>query len=650
MCGIAARFLGRGRARSDPGEFRNCLDALRHRGPESAATWEDSRGRCTLGHTRLALIGLDNGAQPISDSQADLHLVVNGEFYGYEALRGELRSRGYRFETESDSEVALKLYREWGTAGLHRLRGEFALLLYDAQQNMLIGMRDRVGVKPLFYAEHDGAILFASEAKALFALGVPAIWDEEAYCSRAFYLGDRTLFAGVRAVRPGQMVLATRAGLTQQTYWDFDFSGHDANAPADALCEKDAVERMRASIEESVGLRMRADVPIAIYLSGGIDSSAMLGVASQIAGRPLEAFNISFPEDEALDERRFAQIAADHNNAVLHDVPVRSNDLADHFEDAIWHNETPFFNSHGIAKYLLSRAVRDAGYKAVITGEGADEVFGGYPHFRRDAILFNPEGQDPGFIKAAREKLRSAEAAYQQPTPPADVSWLTERLGHGVSWIDNQAGWFAQLTTMMSEQAAILSKVMAPYRMLYNLVDHRRLMGVEPVHRSMYLWAKTFLPAFVLTTLGDRMEMAHSVEGRVPLLDHHVIETACRLPVNMKIRGPVEKYVFREAMRPYLPEALYKRKKHYFRAPPSTAKREARLHELVRDVINGRDLEALPFFDPKKVRRFVDDLDAMPESQRAAFDPALMEITSLCLLQRRYGISATDATRMRLAG
>lgn len=647
MCGIAARFLGRDGSRSYIHDLGRSLQALRHRGPESVAVWHHPRGRCSLGHTRLALVGLDNGAQPISDAQAELHLVVNGEFYGHDALRVELAARGHRFETDSDSEVALKLYREWGAAGLHRLRGEFALLLYDAQQNMLIGMRDRVGVKPLFYAEHDGAILFASEAKALFAMGVPAVWDEESYCSRAFYLGDRSLFAGIRAVRPGQMIFATRAGLTQQTYWDFDFSIAPGATPAR---EDEAIGGMRAAIEEAVALRMRADVPIAIYLSGGIDSSAMLGVASRLAGKPMEAFNISFPEDEALNEQRFAQIAADHCGAMLHDVAVRSNDLADHFEDAVWHNETPFFNSHGIAKYLLSRAVRDAGYKAVITGEGADEVFGGYPHFRRDAILFNPEGQDPGFIAAAREKLADTEAAYRQQTPPADVAWLAERLGHGVSWIDNQAGWFTQLTELMTDQAAILAKVMAPYRMLYNMADHRRLAGVEPVHRSMYLWAKTFLPAFVLTTLGDRMEMAHSIEGRVPLLDHHVIEAACRLPVNMKIRGSVEKYVFREAMRPYLPEAIYTRKKHYFRAPPSTAKREARLHELVRDVINGPDLAALPFFDPKKVREFVDKLDTMPAPQRAAFDPALMEITSLCLLQRRYAVSATDATNIRLAG
>lgn len=650
MCGIAARFQGREGPQSVLFHLEGCLTALRHRGPESRAVWGDRRGRCMLAHTRLALIGLGNGEQPLHDAEADLHIVVNGEFYGYEDLRDELRARGCRFETDSDSEVALKLYREAGAAGLHRLRGEFALLLYDGTQNTLIAMRDRVGVKPLFYAEHEGAILFASEAKALFAMGVPAVWDEEAYCSRAFYLGDRTLFAGVRSVRPGQMIFATSAGLTQQTYWDFDFSAGARGSAGAEICEVEAIERVRASIVESVALRMRADVPLAVYLSGGIDSSAMLGVASKLSGKPLEAFNIGFPEDEELDERRFAQIAAAHSGAVLHDVPVTGDDLADHFEDAVWHNETPFFNTHGIAKFLLSRAVHRAGYKAVLTGEGADEIFAGYPHFRRDAILFNPEGQDEAFIQSGREKLRAAEAAYPQPVPSADVAWLTERLGHGVSWIENQAGWFAQLSGMMTDEASTLSKVMAPYRMLYNLIDHRRLDAIEPVHRSMYLWAKTFLPSFVLTTLGDRMEMAHSIEGRVPLLDHHVVETACRLPVRMKVKGPVEKHIFREAMRPYLPDTIYSRRKHYFRAPPSTAKRRGQLHNLVRDVVASRDLEALPFFDPLKVRSFVASLDGMSDVRRAAFDPALMEIVSLCFLQRRYAMSTFAREDMRLAG
>ncbi len=192
----------------------------------------------------------------------------------------------------------------------------------------------------------------------------------------------------------------------------------------------------------------------------------------------------------------------------------------------------------------------------MLTGEGADEMFAGYPHFRRDMILHNPEGQDPAVIRELRGRLAASEGGYGRDALPADAAWMTERLGHGISWVGNQAGWFDALQRLYDGGLRARAGGVAPYRRFYDGLDHGRLAGRDPVHRSMYLWAKSFLPNFVLTTLGDRMEMAHSIEGRVPLLDHHAAELAARIPVRHKIRGATEKHVFREAMRPFLPDAL----------------------------------------------------------------------------------------------
>ncbi len=613
----------------------SALTSISHRGPDESSQWHDPAGRAALGHTRLSIIGLDNGIQPIVAEQGDLALVVNGEFYDHDRIRRELEAQGCRFKTETDSEIALHIYRRYGLAGLKQLRGEFAILLFDRQRRLMLAVRDRLGIKPLFYAQHRGAWYFASEIKALLAAGVPAEWDEEGYASRAFYLRDRTLFKGVRSVQPGCWVIVDSGGLQSGRYWDMEFARQDDVDPSD---EQGMIAAVRAAVEEAVRLRLRADVPMGVYLSGGIDSSAMLGLATRLSGQPLDAFNLSFTDMEDYDENRFARLAAEHNGARFHTIAVSQDDLADRFEQALWHNETPFFNAHGVAKYILSRQVRLAGMKAVITGEGADEVFAGYPHFRRDMLLYNPERQNPELVTQLRKRIQESEQGYAQPTMPQDIHWMIDQLGHGVSWLDNQAGWFKDLEALYRADFHERFQGVDPYRQFYDRLHHPLLEGRDPVHKAMYLWAKSYLPNFVLTTLGDRMEMANSIEGRVPLLDHHVVELACKMPVWMKVRGSTEKYVFREAMRPYLPDALYKRKKHYFRAPPATLQQQGRLYQLVRDVLHGKELESLPFFEPAKVRDLLARLPQLSVQQQGMLDPMLMELTSLCLLQRRFAL------------
>ncbi|WP_186119725.1 asparagine synthase (glutamine-hydrolyzing) [Burkholderia gladioli] len=632
MCGYVAIFSREPR-QFDTDRLQTAMEAIRHRGPDSDSVWIDPQGRVAFGYVRLGLVGLSNGTQPIVADEGDFVMMVNGEFYDYARIRAELEAEGCRFKTSSDSEIALHLYRRDGVRGLKQLRGEFAILIYDRRRETVFAVRDRIGVKPLYYAEHDGAYYFGSEVKALVAAGLPAQWDREAYANRGFVLRDRTLYHGVRSVKPGTLLLVDGAGVQEKTYWDWQFPSRtamDHGQPEAAM-----IERVRSAVEESVRLRLHADVPVGVSLSGGLDSSAMLGIATTLTGKPLQAFHLSFEGADGYDERRYAEIAARHNGAELHVLSVSQDDLADHFEETLWHTEVPFSNAHSIAKYMLCKFIQRNGMRAVLTGEGADEVFAGYPHYRRDMVLFNHEHQDAEEIRVLEARIASQSDRYLGDTTE-DVAWVKRMLGHGISWIDTQSSLFRPLTALMSDAYRAKYAHAAPYRQFIDRLGPPAFDGWDPVNQSLYAVAKSSLPNLVLTTLGDRLEMAGSLEGRPPLLDHRVVEAAASLPVWMKIRGGVEKYALREAMRPYLPSEIYERKKQYFRAPPSLLNPSSKLFQLVADTLSSPLLNALPFFEPSAVRDFLATARALPEAQRAAADHVLMEIAGLCLLQKRF--------------
>lgn len=635
MCGIISlsRCFGK-RICSD--RVKEGLAAIAHRGPDDTNVWTSVEGDVVLGHKRLSVIGLENGCQPVTTTDGHICAVVNGEFYGFEELRASLIARGATFTTDSDSEIIIHLYRLFGLPGIQLLRGEFAFILFDCEQRTIVAARDRLGIKPLFYGTHQDTLYIGSEVKALIAAGFPAKWDVDSYIARQFYLSDQTLFLGIQSVKPGHILIGRGAHTFQYPYWQLKFP--DRTTQRASYNDEEVSLELRHEILESIRLRLRSDVPVAVYLSGGIDSSAMLGAATHLHGAPLQAFHVSFGEGSGYDESVYAQEAAAHSRADLTCLPVSQDDLADNFEEALWHNEVPFFNAHGVAKFLLSRTLRDAGFKVVITGEGADEIFGGYPHFRRDMVLYNSENQDAGIVSALKTKIMAAEPAAKCGAG-REPSLLRERFGHGVSWVDNQSAWAADLVPLFAQDIRNQYSDVKPFLMAYEELFAAGFNSMEPVHRSMLLWARTFLPNFVLTTLGDRMEMAHSIEGRVPLLDHIVVERAASLPVHLKIRGSVEKFIFREAMKPFIPASLYKRRKHYFRTPPATLEPEGKLHQLVLDTISSNLIEALPFFDPRQVRRFASEISRRTKEDAVRLDPILMEITSLCLLQKRYALA-----------
>jgi asparagine synthase (glutamine-hydrolysing) len=641
MCGIAAIYSPDHPV--DPQAVDRAARCLEHRGPDRHATWISEHGTVGLGHSRLSIIDLTTGDQPIHSEDDRLHLVANGEFYDFEPIQDELEARGHKLRTRSDSEIALHLYEDHGPHCLHRLRGEFAFAIWDERTRVLFAARDRFGVKPLFWARHDGAVYVASEVKALFAAGVPARWDPE-----ALYLGvivrhpDRTLFQGVHALPPGHYLMASQRGVTVHPYWDIDYPAAHAVTAKDP---KELVDGFRKVLDDAVKTRLRADVPVGCYLSGGLDSCAVLGLAQRHRTEPIKAFTLTFDHaqyDESVQAKEMAEFAG----AEYIPIPVTQDDLADNFADAVRACETPLINAHGVAKFMLSRAVRDHGYKVVLTGEGSDEMLAGYPPFRVDMLRHNTEGQDPDAVQQILADLEERNQVSRGILLPANEDeargvFLRDLLGFMPTWLEANLGLMDSMRSVYTDDFLAHHAGFDPARdLLAGLDVEGQLLGREPVHQALYLWAKTSLPGYILTVLGDRMEMANSIEGRVPFLDHHVAEYLRDVPVSMKIKGMTEKYILREATKDVITDTIYNRQKHPFLSPPATLYPDQRLHELLQDTLRGDTLRSMAFIDAGKVERLLDGLADQDMGERMVSDQVLTALMSTVILQEELEIAA----------
>lgn len=641
MCGIVASVSRRGGVSAD--SLLRATRRLRHRGPDAQHVWTAAHGRAGLGHARLSIIDLATGDQPIASEDESLRIVANGEFYGFEAIRAELESEGHRFRTRSDSEIALHLYEDAGARALHRLRGEFAFAIWDERDGLLFAGRDRFGIKPLYYALHDGACHVASEVKAFPELGVPLRWDHDTVYDLhrgLVHPPSRSAFEGIHQVPPGSYLVTDGATARIHPWWDWDYP--TADRTGFDRSPHDWVRQLEGAVEEAVRLRLRADVPVACYLSGGIDSCAVLGLASKLSPRPLRAYTLCFDHAD-YDERSLAEEQAKLSGAEFYPIDVRPSHLADHFSDAIYHAERPFANAHVVAKFLLSRAVRDSGVKVVLTGEGSDEVFAGYPFFRRDMILHNTEGQDPATARGLLARLDASNKVSQGLLMPTGnggpIESVRRVLGFVPTILETWAQQGATMCGLLDDGFAERYRTRDTYRVVLNDLDvERQLAGRDAVNKSLYVWAKTTLPNYILSNLGDRMEMAHSVEGRLPLLDHEVARLVAQMPIAMKINGMTEKFVLREAARPVLTDAVYRRQKHPFLSPPSTLQTDGGLHGLVQDTLRGASLGKTGLYDRAKVVSLLDAVPKMDAAARTAVDPAFMWITSMCLLHERMGL------------
>jgi asparagine synthase (glutamine-hydrolysing) len=624
MCGIVALHTPAGTVAEETLEA--ALGALRHRGPDDKRTWLSPDRRVGLGHARLSIIDLATGQQPMANEDDSLQLVVNGEFYDYLAITDELQRQGHAFRTHADSEIALHLYEDLGTGFLDRLRGEFAFVLWDGRSRTLIAARDRFGIKPLFYTRQGETLLVASEIKALLAAGVPRAWDREAV-AQLLTVGaphpERTLFAGVRQVPPGHYLMARGDELRLVRYWDLDYPTAE-NGGGWQGSEEEYVEQFRTALDEAVRTRLRADVPVGFQLSGGVDSSAVLGFAATHVSSGMRAFTVCF-DRPGYDESSEASETARRCGADWHPVRVTERDLADNLGDAVWHSETPCSNAHGVAKFLLSRAIRDSGYKVVLTGEGADEILAGYSFFGSDAPrlrrVFTPRAR-PG-------ASNPGEGGEKKEGEPSGVpGWIEGNLTKTQRYASLLDPTFAAEFALSEVQSSLLSDVVAA----------APLEGRGLLHRSLYLWARIMLPSYGFAVAGDRMEMAHSVEGRVPYLDHPLAELAARMPLSLMFHGLQGKHVLREAARSVLTDTVYARKKQPFWAPFALLGLGGPLQACVTDVLTGAGLSRLPFFDRGEVLELLDRIPQLDSGERALLDPILMRIVSLCVLQERFGL------------
>jgi asparagine synthase (glutamine-hydrolysing) len=373
------------------------------------------------------------------------------------------------------------------------------------------------------------------------------------------------------------------------------------------------------------------------------------------AGLCCAAFQLAYPgiyadvRSGGLRRRRYiAREMAARAGAKFQPIPIKQSDIADNFADAIWHSETLCGNGHGVSKYLLSRAVRDAGYKVVYTGEGSDEIFGGYVHFRIDMLRHNTQGQDAAEVERLVQQLESANTISRGMLMPAGEAGSLDGVERLLGFVPGcmklfSAGGRQRQTLFDTDFKAQFAGRDSARLFLDSLDVPAVLDGRDPVNKSLFVWAKSVLPNYILNLLGDRMEMAHSVEGRVPFLDHHVVEVVCRAPVSLKIRGVTEKYLLREAAKPLITETVYRRQKHPFLSPPVASVPTERFHQMMQDTLRGPVLESLPFYDQKKVVALLDRLPGMSDSDRVGWDPTLMSMLSACVVQERFALGSKTA-------
>lgn len=586
MCGIGGVFF------HDPNELSgsqqqvsqtlvNMAAIMQHRGPDGFGYQVFPEQGVGFSHARLSIIDLnkDRARQPFISSDKKLMFANNGEFYDFQRIRADLTAQGARFASKSDSELVLALYPRFGLEGmLPHLRGEFAFSLYDTDTDTLHLVRDRFGVKPLYYTETEKGVVFGSELKVLFANpDVPREFSSEGLYHQLIQVmvPGTTAFKGIKQVPPGHIVSFKRNSQgrlerSERTYWDVNFPlahEHDQNPDEEAY-----IQGVREHLLEAVQQRLTADVPVGCYLSGGIDSCSILGLAAAASQYPLKAFTIGFDSAD-YDETPIAKEMAELTDADHHVMTLDGSQLYRHFEQTVWHTERTIYNTLGVAKYLMSQQVRDAGYKIVLTGEGSDELYGGYPAFRKDMFLHGLDHLPPeerkewqAALEQSNKMVKGAMLAREEYVCDAFV----DKVGFTPSCVQPWLSCAPYADKLLAaEHKAAIGENYDAGAAIAKTLDAEMLAERHPLDKAQYVWIKTMLEGQILTWGGDRVDMANSMEARPPFLDHHLAEHAFKIPPHLRIKGNKEKWVLREAMKGVLPETLYHREKFAFMAPPA---------------------------------------------------------------------------------
>ena len=589
MCGIAGCLDLRAAGRVERAVAAAMTGILVHRGPDSSGLHAAPDGNVALGIQRLKIIDLETGDQPITNEDGSLVLVCNGEIFNYRELRAELAARGHRFRTRTDVEVLVHLWEERGPACVERLDGQFAFALWDSRERRLFLARDHFGVNPLYFAVAGGFLLFASEIKAI--LEHPAAPRQvdlvglDQVLSLPGLVSPRTIVQGIESLKSGCWLLASLAGGAEgieiREYWDLDYP-LDSPGAADIYPEEHYIAGLAEIFERSVGRRLQADVPVGLFLSGGLDSSLVAEAAVRLSGgAPLCSFSIAFDSAE-IDETRYQRLMAKTLGCRHHEIHIDADGIASRLREMVWHCESPVKESFNTCSLALAEAARDAGVPVILGGEGADELFGGYPGYRFDAL--GTREDDPLDLEAAFERE------------------LRERL-----WGDPDLFYEKDQTAFREVKTALYSeRVAARFAdfdcLAHPLVDKARLAGRHPLHKRSYLDFKLRLSDHLLSEHGDRMVMARSVEGRYPFLDLELVDFARRIPPALKVKDLTEKYVVRRMAEGRVPRQILERPKFGFRAPGSPLLLQRRT-EWALDLLADERIRRQGYFDPGVVAR-----------------------------------------------
>ena len=651
MCGIAGIFNLDKNQQPNSQTLVNMAAIMHHRGPDGFGYQVMENTGVGFSHARLSIIDLneERARQPFLNNDGQLLLAHNGEFYDFKRIRADLTAQGARFKTKSDSEIVLHLFEREGLhATLTQLRGEFAFALYDQNDDCMYLVRDRFGIKPLYYTQTDEGVVFGSELKVLFAH--PSVTRE--FSTEGLYhqliqvmVPGSTAFENIKQVAPGHIVKIRRRDgqlqLSEEKYWDVNFPlAHEY--PGDDVDESIYIEGVRKHLLEAVQQRLTADVPVGCYLSGGIDSCAILGLSAAATQTSVKAFTIGFDSDD-YDETPIAQEMAEATGADHHIMRLNADDLYDHFVKTIWHTERTIYNTLGVAKYLMSQQVNQVGYKVVLTGEGSDELFAGYPAFRKDMFLHGLDHLPDSERKAWQELLeknnklfKGAMLAREEFVSPA----FNAKMGFTPSCVQPWLSCGDVALPLIAKQRREQVLDYDPGKAIAETLDEDMLKGRHPLDRAQYVWIKTMLEGQILTWGGDRVDMANSMEARPPFLDHHLAEYAFTVPPHLRIKGNKEKYVLREAMKGLLPETLYKREKFAFMAPPAHTdpKKWQAVLKLAQQFLSREAVEEAGLLDFNEVEKTFakHESDEVPIDEKVQLDAVINHMLGVQILHHHF--------------
>lgn len=620
MCGIAGIFDPAGEGLVSPDDLRKMAAKLRHRGPDDEGFFEAPG--LQFAFRRLSIIDVAGGRQPMQTDDGSVVSICNGEIYNYRELRSDLEQRGCRFRTNCDVEVIPYLYREYGPEFVGRLNGQFAFAAYNVCERRLMLARDPTGIAPLFVARCGKGLLFASEIKAILEHPKsPRAVDLTGLDQVLTFPGTvspRTLFRGIESIPPGTKLVCDDAGrMVAETYWDLDYPAAGASPlPRD---EKSFVDDLESALLNAVERRLRSDVPMALYISGGLDSSLIAAMARKLSPAQVQdSFGIAFT-DPALDELRFQQLVAERLGTRHHHVTVDPSTILNRLHDIVVHAEAPLRESYDACSLVLSQHVHENGIKVVLTGEGADELFGGYVGYRLDLHRSNTD-DDPADLDAlleneTRERLWGDSSFFYEKPYVAFNEFKTSLYSTGVR----------------EQFAAFDCLNRSP-------VNRARLTGRHALHKRSYLDFKLRLADHLLADHGDRVAYANSVEARYPFLDPDVIAVATTVPPELMLKTGTEKYLLKRVAERYLPREIVERQKFSFVGPGGPALLRAR-HNWVEDLLSPERIRRQGYFDTDAVEAMKSQYRRSDFTLNQTFDDdPLMVVLTFSIFQDAFGL------------